>query len=62
MDKEQLQQLLQGKTIARADLSHGTVKLVFSDGTSFEREKTCEGEIVATLFRADQTTIVSCKI
>lgn len=62
MEKEKLQELLKGKTINRADLSHGTVKLFFSDGTSFEREKTCEGEITASLFGRDGKTIVTTRI
>ncbi len=62
MDKEKLQEILKGKTINRADLSHGTVKLFFSDGTIFEREKTCEGEIKASLFGTDGKTIVTTRI
>lgn len=62
MEKEKLQELLKGKDINRADLSHGTVKLFFSDGTVFEREKTCEGEIVANLFGADGKVIISTRI
>lgn len=62
MEKEKLQELLKGKTIDRADLSHGTVKLFFSDGTSFEREKTCEGVITASLFGKDSKVILSARI
>ncbi len=62
MEKEKLQELLKGKAINRADLSHGTVKLYFSDGTYFEREKTCEGEIMAKLIGADGKTILSTRI
>lgn len=61
-NKEKLQELLKGKTIERADLSRGTVKLFFSDGTRFEREKTCEGVIVASLFGADGKLILSSRI
>ena len=61
-NKEKLQELLKGKTIERADLSRGTVKLFFSDGTVFEREKTCEGVIVASLFGADGKVILSSRI
>lgn len=62
MDKEKLQELLKGKTIDQADLSHGTVKLFFNDGTRFEREKTCEGVIMASLFGADGKLILSARI
>ena len=62
MEKEKLEELLKGKTIDRADLSHGTVKLFFSDGTRFEREKTCEGVIVASLFGGDGKVISSSRI
>lgn len=62
MDKEKLQELLKGKTIERADLSHGTVKLFFNDGTCFKREKTCEGVIMASLFGADGKMILSARI
>lgn len=62
MNKENLQQMLAGKTIARVDLSHGTVKLRFTDGTVFEREKTCEGEITATLYDNEHHILLSCKI
>ncbi|NLY75486.1 MAG: hypothetical protein GX075_09305 [Firmicutes bacterium] len=62
MNKEKLEALLQGKTISQADLSRGTVKLFFSDGTVFEREKTCEGVIVASLFGADGKVILSSRI
>ncbi len=62
MEKEKLQELLKGKIINRADLSHGTVKLFFSDGTCFEREKTCEGVITASLFDKDGKLIFSTRI
>lgn len=62
MNKENLQQMLAGKTIVKADLSHGTVKLHFTDGTVFEREKTCEGEIMATLYDCEHRILISCKI
>jgi hypothetical protein len=62
MDKEKLQELLKGKTIERADLSRGTVKLFFNDGARFEREKTCEGVIMASLFGADGKMILSARI
>lgn len=62
MDKEKLQVLLKGKTIERADLSRGTVKLFFTDGTRFEREKTCEGVIIASLRGADRKMILSTRI
>ncbi len=62
MDKEKLQELLKGKTIDRADLSHGTVKLFFSDGTIFEREKTCEGVIKASLSGMDGKSIITTRI
>ncbi len=62
MEKERLQQLLVGKVISQADLSHGTVKLGFSDGTFLQREKTCEGEIIATLYDHDHKIIIAVKI
>lgn len=62
MDKEKLQELLKGKTIERADLSHGTVKLFFNDGARFEREKSCEGVIIASLFDAEGKMILSARI
>lgn len=62
MNKEDLQRMLAGKTIYKADLSHGTVKLQFNDGTVFEREKTCEGEIMATLYDSNRRILGSCKI
>lgn len=61
MDKERLQKLLNGKVITDADLSHGRMKFIFSDGTSFEREKTCEGEIFDTLFDKEKNTIMTIK-
>lgn len=61
-DREALERLLEGKIIARADLRQGTVRLTFADGTRFERAKTFEGEIVATIFSADGATIVSTRI
>lgn len=62
MEKDKLQELLIGKIISRADLSHGTVKLFFNDGTSFEREKTYEGVITASLFDKDGKVILSTRI
>ena len=62
MNKENIQRMLAGKTILKADLSHGTVKLQFDDGTVFEREKTCEGEIMATLYEGNRQILGSCKI
>lgn len=62
MEKVKLQELLIGKIISRADLSHGTVKLFFNDGTSFEREKTYEGVITASLFDKDGKVILSTRI
>ncbi|MGE5553890.1 MAG: hypothetical protein ACM3XZ_08225 [Betaproteobacteria bacterium] len=61
-DRVRLERLLEGKTIAAADLRQGTVRLAFTDGTRFERRKTFEGEIVATLFSAEGTTIVTARI
>lgn len=62
MDKEKLQELLKGKTISQADLGRGTVKLFFSDGTCFEREKTCEGVIMASLIGPDGKIIEATRI
>lgn len=61
MEKEHLQKLLNGKVIADADLCHGMVKFIFSDGTSFEREKTCEGEIIDTLYDKEKNIIMTIK-
>lgn len=60
--KEHLEELLTGKVIVKAVLERGTVKFYFTDGTWFEREKTCDGEIIATLFTQDQRVITCCKI
>lgn len=61
-DKEKLEQLLQGKVIKTADLSRGTVHLSFTDGTRFEREKTFEGKITATLFDSDGKVVLRTNI
>jgi hypothetical protein len=61
-DRARLEGLLTGKAIAAADLRQGTVRLAFTDGTRFERAKTFEGEIVATLFAADGATIATARI
>lgn len=61
MEKERMQNLLTGKVIADADLNHGTVKFIFSDGTTFEREKTCEGEIINTLYDQEKNIIMTIK-
>lgn len=61
-DRTRLEKLLEGKVVAGADLRQGTVRLVFTDGTRFERAKTFEGVIVATLFAADGGTITSIRI
>ncbi|MDI6871247.1 MAG: hypothetical protein QME79_07815 [Bacillota bacterium] len=61
-DREELERLLEGKVVAAADLRKGTVRLTFTDGTRFERAKTFEGEIVATLFAADGGTIATARI
>ncbi len=44
-----LEKALAGKVVAKAQLERGTVVLNFTDGTSFEREKTYEGVITGTL-------------
>lgn len=62
MERDKLQQLLQGKVIKAADLSRGTVHLVFTDGTRFEREKTFEGKITATLFDKDGKVVLRTPI
>ncbi|NLY55269.1 MAG: hypothetical protein GX058_02020 [Firmicutes bacterium] len=61
-DRHELERLLEGKVIKQADLSNGTVKLVFSDGTRFEREKTFEGMIHATLYSTTGEVIFSTRI
>lgn len=61
-DRQALERLLEGKTVAHADLRQGTVRLTFVDGTRFERAKTFEGVIVATLFAPDGSTIASARI
>jgi hypothetical protein len=61
MEKERLQKLLAGKVITNAELSHGMVKFTFGDGTSFEREKTFEGEIIDTLFDQEKNIILTIK-
>lgn len=61
-NQKKLEEMLKGKVIAEADLSQGTVKLVFTDGTRFERTKTFEGMIMATLFAPDGSTILSARI
>lgn len=62
MEKERLQKLLSGKVINEAELNHGMVKFFFKDGTSFEREKTCEGEIIDTLYDPEKNIIITIKI
>lgn len=62
MSRDQLEQMLAGKTVERADLSRGTVRLFFTDGTRFEREKTFEGLITATLFDAKGNTLATVRI
>ncbi|GEM_PF-2583611 len=61
-EKHELERLLAGKVIKQADLSNGTVKLIFSDGTRFEREKTFEGMIHATLYDSTGELILSTRI
>ncbi len=60
--KYELAKLLEGKVIKKADLSNGTVKLEFMDGTRFVREKTFEGMIHATLYDSIGKTIISVRI
>ncbi len=60
--KYELAKLLEGKIIKKADLSNGTVKLEFTDGTKFAREKTFEGMIHATLYDSLGKTIISVRI
>jgi hypothetical protein len=62
MLRPELEELLKGKTIQLADLSRGTVRLTFTDGTRFEREKTFEGMITATLFDARGNTLAAIRI
>ncbi len=61
-DRTKLEKLLEGKVIKTADLRLGTVHLTFADGTRFERQKTFEGEIVATLFSSDGATIATARL
>lgn len=61
-ERANLERLLEGKTIAAADLRQGTVRLSFTDGSRFERAKTFEGVIIATLFASDGRTIASTRI
>lgn len=61
-EKKKLEEMLRGKVIAAADLSQGTVRLTFTDGTRFERTKTFEGMITATLFDAEGRTILTTRI
>ncbi|MBO8125703.1 MAG: hypothetical protein H0Z38_00515 [Firmicutes bacterium] len=58
----ELEKLLEGKIIKKADLTNGTVKLDFTDGTRFEREKTFEGMIHATLYDPNGKPILSTRI
>ncbi|NMB11795.1 MAG: hypothetical protein GX977_05860 [Firmicutes bacterium] len=58
----ELAKILKGKTIDMAELSNGTVKLRFTDGTRFAREKTCEGIITAFLFDAEGNVVASARI
>ncbi|NMB46499.1 MAG: hypothetical protein GX998_08840 [Firmicutes bacterium] len=57
-----LAKILEGKTIAAAELSNGTVKLQFADGTSFAREKTCEGIITAFMRDTEGNVMASARI
>lgn len=59
---EDLAKILEGKTIAAADLGNGTVRLRFVDGSSFAREKTCEGMITAFLFDEEGNVMASARI
>lgn len=58
----ELEKLLEGKVVKKADLTNGTVKLEFTDGTRFTREKTFEGMIHATLYDISGKTILSTRI
>jgi hypothetical protein len=58
----ELAEILKGRTIEIAELSNGTVKLKFTDGTRFAREKTCEGIITAFLFDVEGNVIASARI
>lgn len=62
MLRQELEEMLRGKTIQSVDLSRGTVRLTFIDGTRFEREKTFEGMIMATLFDAQGNTLATVRI
>lgn len=61
-EARQLEEALVSKTIARAELQRGTVVLYFTDGTSFEREKTYEGVITATLRDKDGGVVLTARI
>lgn len=61
-DRTKLEELLAGKVVAAADLRQGTVRLTFTDGTRFERAKTFEGEIVATLFAPGGETVATARL
>jgi hypothetical protein len=62
IDKVNLQALMIGKVITGVDLDHGELKLFFADGTTFEREKTFEGEVIVTLFGNEREVIACSKI
>ncbi|NLV90905.1 MAG: hypothetical protein GX030_00735 [Firmicutes bacterium] len=57
-----MEKALVGKVIARANLENGAVVLTFTDGTSFERDKTYEGVITATLRQRDGTVLMTTRI
>lgn len=62
MERRELEKMLEGKVVKKAELNHGTVKLFFSDGTCFHREKTCEGEVMAVLYGKDGTPVTAVRI
>ncbi|MGE5529579.1 MAG: hypothetical protein ACM3X6_10630 [Patescibacteria group bacterium] len=59
MERHELEALLAGKVIARAELGPRTVVLAFTDGTLLVREKTFEGLTRATLFGTGGETIAT---
>lgn len=62
MDRRELEKMLEGKTVKKAELVHGTVKMVFTDGTCFCREKTCEGQVMAVLYGKDGSPAAATRI
>ncbi|MGE5557362.1 MAG: hypothetical protein ACM3WV_01980 [Bacillota bacterium] len=62
MDKKNLEEKVAGKKVASLDVSMGTLKVIFADGSMLAREKSCDGEITVVYYNPLGKPEVSLKI